>query len=271
MASQSENENRTRTEYDRIYAEFVRLLDWWDNSAERLEVLEDIITLRASFLIDRVISGLAIDFDQALDLLRNHNNFTTDRDRQLRDILVAAIDNLVDFAVAEECAMADELPEDLVDEDYEQYEEVCKRYNLTWAQQENSDVAFSAAMAGWWLDLSMDTILTYMTQGDDRVRPWHLELEGISYPKRNFPDELIPPIEYGCRCYLLADSAASVFGALDGQKYIPRVHPVFRESLAKGGRIFSAAHPYFSTPLPAKAKAIAGRIKQKLFLYENNA
>lgn len=35
--------------------------------------------------------------DRALEILKNHNSFTTERERQQRDILIAAIDNLVDF------------------------------------------------------------------------------------------------------------------------------------------------------------------------------
>ena len=49
--------------------------------------------------------------DRALEILKNHNSFTTERERQQRDILIAAIDNLVDFAAAEEYAMLGELPE----------------------------------------------------------------------------------------------------------------------------------------------------------------
>lgn len=263
MDSMREETDRSQTEYKRLFQAFVRLLDWWENSAERWDVMEDIITLRASFLIDRAIAGLAIDFDKALDLLREHNDFTSERERQQRDILVAGIDNLVDFAVAEECTMMDELPEKLDVDHYAEYDDLFERYNRTWATQENSDVTYSAAMAAWWIDLSQDTILTYKTQGDERVRPWHLALEGLSFPKREFPPELIPPIEYGCRCYLQADGAASVLGAIDSVGPISKVHPVFRESLATGGRIFSSSHPYFKTKLSVEAKDIASRIKQK--------
>ena len=90
---------------------FRRLIHYWENNAERLDIIEDIITLRASFLIDRALTGLRIDMDHALEILRNHNSFATERRRQQRDILIAAIDNLVDFAAAEEYTMFGELPE----------------------------------------------------------------------------------------------------------------------------------------------------------------
>lgn len=270
MESLRDDAGRSQGEYRRLYEAFVRLLDWWENSAERWDVVEDIITLRTSFLIDRAITGLAIDFDKALDLLRNHNDHKTEQERQQRDILVAAIDNLVDFAAAQQNVMMDELPEQLDEDHYEEYDDVFERYYLRQGAQENSDVLFSAAMAAWWIGVATDTLLTYTTQGDERVRPWHESLEGISYPKSEFPPELIPPIEYGCRCFLVADGHSSVIASLDGKDYITMVHPVFRESLATSGRIFSGEHPYFKKPLHPRIKAIAENVKQKLYLHENN-
>lgn len=238
------------------------------SSAESLEMLEDIITLRASFLIDRVLQGLRIDLDRALDILRNYNDFTMDRERQQRDILVAAVDNLVDFVVAEEYAMIQELPGELDDSQTEEYEAVCERYNLTYAREENSTVLFAASIAAWWLSVDAGTVITFMTQGDERVRPWHESWEGVSYLKREFPVELIPPLEWGCRCFLVADGFGSVYGALSSKKskYMPDVNPIFSESLAAGGRIFTEAHPYFRYKIPDGIQEIGKRIKLKFGL-----
>lgn len=248
-----------------MYEEFIRLLDYWENSAGRWDVMEDIITLRASFLIDRAITGLAIDFDQALAILRNHNDFTTEQQRQQRDILLAAIDNLVDFAVAEECSMLRELPSELSEEDLESCDDIFLRYNGAGAMQENEDVMYAGAMAAWWIAVSSETVITFHTQGDEKVRPWHEELEGLSYRKSEFPVELIPPIEWNCRCYLSADGFGSVMGRLSPLPKDVSVDPVFRESLATGGRIFSDAHPYFKTRIPNEAKMIAEKIKSKFY------
>ena len=131
---------------------------------------------------------------------------------------------------------------------------------------------FAASMAAWWLTISPETVVTYMTQGDERVRPWHLSLEGISYRKSEFPPELIPPVEWGCRCFLVADGFASVHGALPAAgEYRRQVDPVFRESLATGGRIFSPAHAYFAGPLPEYVRQIVKRIKEKFNHAQDNA
>lgn len=261
----------TQKQYEVIREAFRRLIFNWENEAERRDIIGDIITLRASFLIDRALTGLRLDFDRALDILRGHNEFTTERERQQRDILVAAIDNLVDFAAAEEYALLEELPDEPHAEDIVAYEPLCERYNLTYAAEENGQVLFAASVAAWWLTIDAETVVTYMTQGDERVRAWHLSLEGLSFRKSEFPPELIPPIEWGCRCFLVADGFASVRSSLTRRQCIGKVDPVFRESLATGGRIFSPAHAYFSRPLPEDVQQIVKRIKERFGYAQDNA
>lgn len=257
-------------EYEVIRDAFRRLIHNWENTAEREDIIEDIITQRCSFLIDRALRGLRIDFEEALSILRNHNNFTTDRERQQHEILVAAIDNLIDFAAAEEIAMLDELPEEVDESCLSDYETICEQYNLTYAEAENEQVFFAAKMAAWWMAVSAESIITYMTQADERVRPWHLSLEGVSYRKSEFPAELIPPIEWGCRCYLIANGFAGVRASLSIDRCKAMVDPVFRESLAKGDRIFTDAHRYFDKPLPKFVQKIVKRLKSKFNEQDNN-
>lgn len=95
QSTKDRDKDAGRREYDVIREAFIRLVIHTKTSAESLEVLEDMITLRASFLIDRALQGLRIDMDRALDILRNFNDFTTERERQQREILIAAIENLL--------------------------------------------------------------------------------------------------------------------------------------------------------------------------------
>lgn len=259
-------ENRAKEEYPLILAAFRRLMDSLENSAESWHIMEEIIMLRTASLYSRVLEGLKIDFDRALELLRNHNDFTTLQDKEERDILVAAIDNLVEFAAAEEYTMMDDILKHSEDEGFEDYEEICKKYNLTYAETENEQVLYAAGVAGWWINRSSDALITYMTQGDERVRDTHLALEGLTYPKSSFPSDLIPPIEWGCRCYLLSDgNEASVSASLKND-FRKKVNPVFAESLAMKGKIFSGAHPYFTSDLRkhTRLQTIIKRIKDKL-------
>lgn len=77
------------------------------------------------------------------------------------------------------------LPEQVSETNLAECEEVCRRYNLVYAQKENEQVGLAAAMAAWWMAVSEDTLVTFMTQGDERVRPWHLSFEGFPIASRN--------------------------------------------------------------------------------------
>lgn len=258
-------------ENSKVHEQFLLILDAFrrmvynaENCAERLEVFDDIITLRASFLIDSVLDGLRIDFDRAIELLQAKNLHLTERDESERDTLIAAFDNLVDFAVAEEMAMMQELPDELDLAEMESYEAICRKYNETYAETEDAQVLHAGIITSFWMGTSNETIITFNTQSDERVRPWHLSYEGVSYPKSHFPPELIPPIEWACRCYLTADGYGSVMNAILRPQI--KVNPIFAESLATRGRIFTDAHPYFRYKLPPEVEAIKQRLKTKLWL-----
>lgn len=229
--------------------------------------------LRAEFAMNHAIKGFHMDFEKALELLRNHNEGMSKSDKEKRDVLVAALDNLVDFAVAEEFQMSEHFPEDIdIDDEMsiEECEDVFHLYNGIYANVENSDIEYAMGVASGWLLYSDRTVLTYMTQGDERVRPWHMALEGTSYPKSSFPSWLIPPIEHGCRCFLIEES-----GDVINQKSVNNVeckitempdfvNKVFKESVATGGRIFSDEHSYFQIPKKynKKLRKIANKIKK---------
>lgn len=79
--------------------------------------------LRSEFAFNHAIKGFGMDFEKALDLLRNHNDGLTKMEKEQRNVLVAALDNLVDFAVAEEFQMFANLPDDLDIDDEEDIKE----------------------------------------------------------------------------------------------------------------------------------------------------
>ena len=122
-------------------------------------------------------------------------------------------------------------------------------------------------IAAYLSTIREDTALMYMTQGDERVRPWHLQYEGFTAPKSRFPAWLIPPIEHHCRCYLIEDTA-TVIASVQASA-IPEIpdwfNRTFKESVALGGRIFSDEHPYFQVDERhvGRLNAIAKRIKAK--------
>ena len=141
---------------------------------------------------------------------------------------------------------------DFDDEDaMSDYVKLCEKYNKVYAAVENSDIEYAMAMAWRWLRWNSETYLTYMTQNDDRVRPWHYALQGFTAKRDDFPAWMIPPIEWGCRCFLVNDS--NYYSKLDirnVQAKAPEkpkeLDGVFAESVCKCGRIFSKSHHYFN-------------------------
>ena len=268
-----QDEERHHEEFLALIAIFEKLLYSIPNDMESWEVMEELMALRADFAIHHALNGFGLEYDTALDLLRTAEDGLTAAEKAKRNVIVAAVDNLVDFAVAEEYQMALELPEfeaELEEDDLEEVMAIFAKYNDRYALIENQDAEYAMIIAAQLLAVSNSTVLTYMTQGDERVRPWHLQYEGYSAPKSSFPAWLIPPIEHACRCYLVEDS---VIGKLqDVQGAVIRVpdmpewfNPTFKESVALGGRIFSDEHPYFQVQGEHKEilQSIADRIKSK--------
>ena len=267
------DEERHREEFLALIAIFEKLLYSIPNDMESWEVMEELMALRADFAIHHALNGFGLEYDTALELLRTAEDGLTEIDKAKRNVVVAAIDNLVDFAVAEEYQMALELPEieeELEEEELEDMMALFAKYNDRYALIENQDAEYAMIIAAQLIAVSNNTVLTYMTQGDERVRPWHLQYEGYSAPKSSFPAWLIPPIEHACRCYLVEDSVTGqlqdVQGAVIRVPEIPEwFNPTFKESVALGGRIFSDEHPYFQIKDEHQQtlQSIADRIKSK--------
>ncbi len=265
-----DDKDKKEAEYAALLAIFIRFVESLADETDSQEILEELMGLRADFLIQHALSGFDIDYDEALEMLRNADGLT-DEQAARRNIIVAAVDNLIDFAVAEEYQMARELPE-LDDDEYDEddYEEVFERYNKRYAEVENSDAEYAMIIAAGLVGMSDNTMLTYMTQGDERVRPWHLQYEGFSAQKSQFPAWLIPPIEHQCRCYLVEDSiVGKIKDVNDAVLKVPIMpdwfNRTFKESVALGGRIFSDEHPYFTIDSSDEETLynIAKRLKEK--------
>lgn len=256
------------SEYQALLALFINFLKNI-HSDNRDEVLFALMELRADLAISHAFRGFNIDEEEALLLLKNlDDNNLTQEDKDKRDRVVAAVNNLIEFAVCEEYQVAkkaDEVYQLHVDEDeeydidfnaptdIEEYYGICALYNDTYAAVENGDIEYSMLIARKWIGTPVTEYLTYWTMNDAKVRPWHMELQGYTAKRDDFPSWMIPPIEWHCRCYLISSSGEDVSASASDMKKIKAKVPtkpsqidgVFSESVAKCGRIFSAAHSYF--------------------------
>lgn len=268
------DEGRDKEELLALQAIFQRLLEAIKADEGQWEVLEELMDLRAQQLIGRALQGFGMSLEEALELLQSSEEGLGRVDKEKRIAIHAAIDNLVDFAVVEEYQMVDDLnfdEENSTESDEEEALKVFKTYNQRYAKVENEDVEYAMIVAAGLVTVRSTTILTYMTQGDERVRPWHRTYEGHSAPKSSFPHWLIPPIEHQCRCFLIEDDVynqLNVQAAQGGKLKMPDwFNPTFKESVAFGGRIFSDEHPYFQVDEAhvEKLSEISARIKTRYF------
>ena len=199
-----------KEEYEAILSVFTSFLDSFDTNSDPLEALESLADLRSQFAIQHAIRGFGMEYEDAIDLVKRYDEDLSPEDKAKKEIIVAAIDNIIDFSVAEEYQMLMEVDEvELDDYDNEELEDmrewafgVCKKYNDQYAYVENGDISYAMLVAAGLLAVQDEELLVYMTQGDERVRPWHMQYEGFTAPKSQFPRWLIPPIEHNCRCFL---------------------------------------------------------------------
>ena len=237
------------------------------NNINKEEALEALCELRANIACQHAFKGFHMDEYQALQLLKNAaDNSLTKIDKAKRDRLIAAVNNLIEFSVCEEYQLFKSIPK-TISSDLSDYDDLCETYNKTYATVENKDIEYAMGVALAWCFYTEKTILTYMTQNDDRVRPWHQALEGFSAYRDDFPAWMIPPIEWGCRCYIMNSDGIVVQNATKIPQKPKKLDNVFSESVAKCGRIFSKSHPYFQISKADKKmlNGIVERIKAKYY------
>lgn len=157
-------------------------------------------------------------------------------------------------------------------------------YNLRYLEAEYSNAVASAQMAARWQDFAQDEdryFLRYDTAGDDRVRPAHRALDGITLPASDpFWDIAYPPNDWLCRCNVVkvlrqedgvtasdpTDSLLKAKTALtkigkDGKNRLA----MFENNVGKTGIIFPEKHPYFmEAQKSAGIFELLGRVGQKL-------
>ena len=279
MTEEEDDENKKK-----MLALFISLIRSMGYADSREEALYQLAELRTEIAVNRALYGFNdMDPEEALELIRETDtDGLSEEDQEKRARLIAAIDNLIEFATCEEYHVykdVEELGEDYSREDWadEDLEDplspflvINKKYNETYANVEDSDIEYCMAMAYAWIKWGNDVTLMYMTQNDERVRPWHYDLQGFTAKKDDFPAWMIPPIEWACRCYLVVEDGVSAKLDLNllAKKDVPErpkeLDGVFKESVCKCGRIFSDEHPYFQ--IDDKDEDMLNKIVERLRL-----
>ena len=87
------------SEYKALLALFIALLKNLHTDSKE-EALYELCELRAEFAINHALKGMNLSVDEALMLLQNYDDENlTQRDKDIRDRVVAAVNNLIDFTL----------------------------------------------------------------------------------------------------------------------------------------------------------------------------
>lgn len=150
-----------------------------------------------------------------------------------------------------------------------------EEYNVTWLRAEYDTAVGTAQIARKWQDFQKGDLskyyLKYSTVGDARVRPQHVERDGITLPVDDPWWNLnTPPLGFKCRCTIVrvprSTSQRSSQADLDG---LASPAPGFGHNAAKTGVIFPEGHTYSDIPedmkpvLRGMAKAAAPKPNPK--------
>lgn len=90
---------------------------------------------------------------------------------------------------------------------YQDVSAIRDKYNRNWLHAEYNFAVASSQMAAKWAEQSADADicdLTYSTAGDDKVRPDHAALDGVTLPVEDpFWSYAYPPNGWNCRCNVI--------------------------------------------------------------------
>lgn len=246
---------RTSEEYLALLAILDRFLVDFYNYPTKYISHTELMRERALNALKYAFEGYGITFDKAMDIIRNEEtDDLTVKQLEERDMLVGLVDNIVYFSVAEEYQALSEMREDreTVDnpDDFMALAiPTFAKFNKTYSTVENGDILFAMGIAATWMGYESNEIIEYKTQGDERVRDSHNALDGIRYRKKDFPASLVPPIAFGCRCYLVNTNSTDG-RILTNKSNVDELidaaaDPAFKYNVGVNGMMFSEAHPYF--------------------------
>lgn len=125
---------------------------------------------------------------------------------------------------------------------------VFKEYNDNWLRAEYQSAMQQSKSASQWMEIvdnaALLPMLTYHTVGDERVRPEHDEMDGVSRPVDDkWWNKFMPPNGWNCRCTVLQNDEAKKTPLKD--ILVENVPEIFQFNAGKERIVFSNKHPYY--------------------------
>ena len=138
---------------------------------------------------------------------------------------------------------------------YQDVSAIREKYNRNWLHAEYNFAVSSSQMAAKWAEQSADADicdLTYSTAGDDKVRPEHAALDGVTLPVEDpFWSYAYPPNGWNCRCNVIRSLKGTrpLSNSEQCQETFMQTtegrEEIFRYNPGKEGVIYPPHHPYY--------------------------
>ena len=127
---------------------------------------------------------------------------------------------------------------------------VFNKFNSQYLSAEYETTINASKSGARWVEFEKNKVskpmLTYRTQRDNRVRPEHRILEGITRPVDDpFWDLYYPPNGWNCRCYTVSSSSAVLTTDIPINEISSEIPDLFKFNPGKTGFVFSPSHPYY--------------------------
>jgi len=202
-----------------------------------------LIMAYSSKLMEAILQGVA---DSGIDI-------------EDSNLLAALEQNVYQFGAAKSFTQMKSLTQALLDDQgklrtWTQFRNEALKINneqvMQWLQAEYQNAIGCAQMASRWIDITSRAknlpMIRYVTAGDDRVRPAHRAMNGITLPVNHpFWLSYFPPNGWGCRCDIQQGNWEAT---AETDLYYPtdtEVPGIFRFNPGATRMAFPASHPYF--------------------------
>lgn len=204
--------------------------------------------------VNEGLGGTSFDYDDSRNVLQSYLR---------RNIYhFSAAKNLTELITFRE-AMVDEETGDMLSQSRfkEKIRALGIPFNEVWLETEQ-DTTLATAINAHRFDSIDAEYLEFTTVGDDRVRPEHVALDKLTYPKDHpIWNKMTPPLAYKCRCGIKPGLAKNYKEkeADNDEKYVGGLvkNTIFDNNAGKTKLIFDHDHPYYTNLPKGKTKQLS--------------
>lgn len=247
--------NLAAADFGGIYDDIARRL--LSSKYEKGEIPKDLYFETATSLMDSVNKGLggsSFDYDDSRNILKSYLT---------RNIYhFSAAKSTTEMVAFRDMMFNKDTNEMLSPSDFRaKVLETGKLFNETYLNTERNTAEQSAIMAHKWDTLDTE-FLQFTTVGDNRVRPKHALLDGLTYPKSHpIWEKMYPPIDYNDRCSVVPGIGTKYDASRSHQdeKTIGEMvdNTIFDNNVGITRLIFDGKHPYYENLKTKETKALS--------------